>query len=94
MKKVLTAIGLGVGAVLLFALSKSKIFYGNLTDDELAEERERVRLRHCDGFDEYDTLRTIDAEINARSNAKYEDDPKRNTDPNYRWTDANRWDKD
>lgn len=24
---------------------------------------------------------------------KWENDPRRNRDPNYRWTDANRWDK-
>ena len=25
---------------------------------------------------------------------EWENDPRRNKDPNFRWTDANRWDKD
>ena len=32
--------------------------------------------------------------MSRRTEEKWEKDPKRNTDPNFRWTDANRWNKD
>ena len=39
-------------------------------------------------------MKRLDSEISKRVAEKWEKDPSRNTDPNYRWTDANRWDKD
>lgn len=36
----------------------------------------------------------LDSEISKRSAEEWEKDPRRNTDPNYRWTDANRWERD
>ena len=33
-------------------------------------------------------------EISKRVAEECENNPNRNRDPNYRWTDANRWDKD
>lgn len=39
-------------------------------------------------------MKLIDGEISKRSAEKWEKDPRRNTDPNYRWTDKNRWEKD
>ena len=39
-------------------------------------------------------MKKIDKEMSRRSAEKWKSDPRRNKDPNYRWTDANRWDKD
>lgn len=39
-------------------------------------------------------MERINTEINKRVAEEWEKNPKRNLDPNYRWTDANRWDKD
>ena len=39
-------------------------------------------------------MKKLNEEINKRVAKRWEKDPRRNTDPNYRWTDANRWDKD
>jgi hypothetical protein len=36
----------------------------------------------------------IGKEMLRRSDKKWEKDPNRSKDPNYRWTDKNRWDKD
>lgn len=39
-------------------------------------------------------MKRLDREMSRRAAEKWENDPRRNRDPNYRWTDANRWDKD
>ena len=39
-------------------------------------------------------MKRIDSEMSRRSAEKWENNPNRNKDPNYRWTDANRGDKD
>ena len=39
-------------------------------------------------------MKRIDREMSRRTAEKWEKDPRRNPDPNFRWTDANRWDKD
>lgn len=39
-------------------------------------------------------MKRINEEMSRRSAEKWKNDPRRNRDPNYRWTDANRWDKD
>ena len=39
-------------------------------------------------------MREFLKEMSRRSAEKWERDPRRNTDPHFRWTDANRWDKD
>lgn len=39
-------------------------------------------------------MKRIDREMSRRSAKKWENDPRRNKKPNFRWTDANRWDKD
>ena len=36
----------------------------------------------------------LNKEISKRVAEEWENDPRRNKDPNFRWTDANRWDKD
>lgn len=37
-------------------------------------------------------MKKLNEEINKREAKRLEKDSRRNTDPNYRWTDANRWD--
>ncbi len=39
-------------------------------------------------------MKILDKEMSRRSAKKWKKDPRRSKDPNYRWTDANRWDKD
>ena len=39
-------------------------------------------------------MNRLNEEINKRVEEEWENNPERNRDPNYRWTDANRWDKD
>lgn len=39
-------------------------------------------------------MERLNAEINKRVEEEWKNDPRRNKDPNYRWTDINRWDKD
>ena len=69
------------------------------SDEELAdgyEERRQEWAQNGYGGDGEKTpeMNKIDDEMNRRTAKQWENDPSRNTDPNYRWTDANRWDKD
>ena len=69
------------------------------SDDELSdgyEERRQEWARTGFGGNGEKTpeMKHIDREMSRRSAEKWENDPRRNTDHNYRWTDANRWDKD
>ena len=60
------------------------------------EERRQQWMK--DGFggngERTPEMKKIDREMSRRTAEKWEKDPRRNTDPNFRWTDANRWDKD
>lgn len=71
----------------------------NASDEELAdgyEERRQQWMKDDFGGNGEKTpeMKKIDSEMSRRTAEKWEKDPKRNTDPNFRWTDANRWDKD
>lgn len=68
-------------------------------DDELSdgyEQRRQEWARTGYGGDGEKTpeMKRIDREMSRRSAEKWENDPRRSKDPNFRWTDANRWDKD
>jgi len=70
----------------------------NASDEDLAdgyEERRQDWMKTGFGGNGEKTpeMKRIDAEMNKRTAKKWEKDPRRNKDPNYRWTDANRWDK-
>ena len=39
-------------------------------------------------------MKRLNFEINKRVAEEWKNDPRRNQNPNFRWTDANRWDKD
>lgn len=67
--------------------------------EELADNyKERRQQWMKDGFggngERTPEMKRIDREMSRRTAEKWEKDPRRNTDPNFRWTDANRWDKD
>lgn len=62
------------------------------TDEELYSAYDDLRLT-----DFYKTgkmsvnMKRLSDEISRRANEKRLRNPNRNTDPNFRWTDANRW---
>lgn len=71
----------------------------NASDEELDDGYKKRRQQWInDGFGgngmKTPEMREIDREMSRRSAEKWKKDPSRNTDPNFRWTDANRWDKD
>lgn len=82
---------------------KSKDSFGewmaSASDKELADAYESRRLEWLrtgqNGTGEKTPeMKRLNNEISRRSAEKWAKDPHRNTDPNFRWTDANRWDKD
>ena len=82
----------------LFKSSFDKWLEG-ASDSELSdgyEERRQDWMKSGFGGDGEPTqeMKRINNEMSRRSAEKWENDPRRNRDPNYRWTDANRWDKD
>lgn len=69
------------------------------SDCELEHEYEKRQLEWMkNGFGgngkRTPEMERINKELSRRSAEKWENDPRRNTDPNYRWSDANRWDTD
>lgn len=66
----------------------------NATDNELENEYEKHRLNFCEtGHKSYE-MNIIDDEISERGAKKWFEKHPENTDPHFRWTDANRWNKD
>ena len=68
------------------------------SDDELSDGYEQRRQQWMkDGYggngEKTMEMKQIDGEISRRTAEKWENDPRRNRDPNFRWTDANRWDR-
>ena len=66
------------------------------TDQELSEEYEKRRQEWMKNGQNGTGIKTpemqkIDHEMILRFNEKMKKESYRNTDPNYRWTDANRW---
>lgn len=87
----------------LFSRSKKDGFEDwvqKASHSELADAYEQERLQWIkDGYNSGTGRRTkkmerLNAEINKRVEDEWENNPHRNRDPNYRWTDANRWEKD
>lgn len=72
-------------------------FLESASDKELEdayEERRLEWLKTTKTGEKTDEMKRLDKEISNRSYEKWKKNPNRNTDPNYRWSDANRWDKD
>ncbi len=68
--------------------------------EELAAAYEEERQRWIkDGYNggtgrKTPKMNRLNEELSKRAAEEWENNPNRNRDPNYRWTDANRWDKD
>lgn len=66
-----------------------------LSDAYEAERQDWIKNEFNNGTGEKTAkMKRLDAEISKRVAKEWENDPRRNKDPNFRWTDANRWDKD
>jgi len=79
--------------------SSLDIFLENASDEELdAAIREKHRQWCANNFGgngkKTPEMIQMEKEQSRRSAEKWVKNPNRNTDPNYRWTDENRWDKD
>lgn len=64
--------------------------------EELSEayEKERKEWIKGGGGDKTSKMNRLNKEISKRVAEKWENDPRRNKDPNFRWTDEARWDDD
>ena len=76
--------------------SDSEKWMETATKEELsaAYEKERKKWLTEGGGDITPQMERLNEEINKRVAEEWENNPKRSRDPNFRWTDANRWDKD
>lgn len=71
----------------------------NASDEELDnayEERRQqwIKSGFCGSDRKTPEMEKINAELSRRVAERWKKDPRRNTDSNFRRTDANRWDKD
>lgn len=102
-KKAITIAAIFAGTIVAILLNKDndsfESWIGTASDEDLADGYEQRRQQwlkdDCGGNGEktYE-MKKINNEMDRRSAEKWENDPRRNRDPNFRWTDANRWDKD
>lgn len=66
----------------------------NASKEELEKAYEKLRLDYCKtGIKEY-PMEQINRELGERGAAEWFAKHPPNPDPNFRWTDAPRWDKD
>ena len=66
-----------------------------LSDAYEKERQQWIKDGYCGGTGEKTAkMKRLDKEISKRVAEEWEHNPHRNTDPNFRWTDSNRWDKD
>ena len=65
-----------------------------MSDDEWKTNRERVRKEYCNSGDDINKAERLEKTLNRFDDVYYERQPKTESDPSYRWTDANRWDRD
>lgn len=68
----------------------------HVSQEELsaAYEKERLQWIENGAGNRTPKMLRLDKEISKRVADEWENDPRCNRDPNFRWTDANRWDKD
>ena len=89
----------------MFGFGKGKKYsakwFKKASESELKREREKVRLSYSGRMSMAEATRIenllamFDNELaNRWDPTEWENNPKRNRDPNYRWTDKNRWEKD
>ncbi|MCI8989604.1 MAG: hypothetical protein HFF59_02185 [Lawsonibacter sp.] len=82
----------------LFNIFKNTMwhFLKTASDKELKDEYEKRRqkwLKEGGGEKTY-AMKVIGEELSRRAAEAWKKDPRRNTDPNFHWTDKNRWEKD
>ncbi len=71
-----------------------------LLNEELLEAYEEERQKWIrEGYnggtgEKTAKMNRLNSEISKRMAEEWENDPRRNKEQNFRWTDANRWDKD
>ena len=66
-----------------------------LSDAYEAERQQWMKTGYNNGTGERnEKMKRLNDEINKRVAKEWENDPRRSRDPNFHWTDANRWDKD
>ena len=63
-------------------------------DLSAAYEKERLQWLKDGAGNKTEKMCRLNAEIRKRVEEEWENDPSRNRDSNFHWTDANRWDKD
>ena len=80
----------------IFFKSNFQRWLETASDKELSDgyEKRRLAMLKAGAWEKTPEMKAIDREMCRRSAEKWEKDPRRNRDPNYRWTDENRWDKD
>lgn len=71
-------------------------FILNASDEELSEayEESRQEWLRLSGGRRTDKMIMLSKELSRRSAEAWENDPRRSKDPNFHWTDKNRWEKD
>ncbi len=92
---VLAIVGSSVGYVLY---KNNKVTFPDwlkiASKEELEEVYEKLRLNFCKtGIRTYE-MEQISHELGERGAKEWFEKHPPNLDPNFRWTDANRWDKD
>lgn len=92
---ILSLIGTSVGYVLY---NNNKISFSDwlriASREELEETYEKLRLEFCKtGVKTFD-MEQIGQELGKRGAKEWFEKHPPNTNPNFRWTDANRWDRD
>ncbi len=92
---VLSVVGTSVGYVIY---KKNKISFSDwlklASKEELEEIYEKMRLDFCKTGTKQFGMEQISHELGVRGAKEWFEKHPPNTDPNFRWTDANRWDKD
>ena len=102
-KMLISTAVIAAGAVVAILIRKNPDEFDSwlesASDDELSDEYEQKRQEwmktgYGGNGEKTFEMKQINHEMSRRSAEKWENNPNRNRDPNFRWTDANRWDKD
>ena len=93
---VLTIVSAGVGYVIYNNNKKIPFsdWIKNAPTKELDETYEIMRSEFCKTGTKPFGMEQISQELGERGAQEWFAKHPRNTDPNFRWTDANRWDRD
>ena len=107
-KDILLKVGASVGIIFLLGASTTILSGGekkynkwlnDVSDDDLSNVYEVLRHNWMStGYggngEKTPEMKTICIEMSKRMSKKCENNPLRNRNPYFRWTDVNRWDKD